>query len=130
RDALTGDPEKLADVPAVVQDLPGFRDRWQLSGRDVAVPITPAVKVSSALAARGAAVAGVGPALLADWLAAPVVEARQLACLYPDLSFDVAASAPAAWLVRPASVPETAKVAAVAHFLRENLRGSGTFTGD
>jgi len=63
-------PLQLLDHGCVCFGLPGF-DRWrfkQLGGRSETIIVNSRLRFSAALGVRQAALAGLGPALLADWL--------------------------------------------------------------
>jgi DNA-binding transcriptional LysR family regulator len=63
-------PSELADRDCLRQALPEYRSRWTFKKESVVeeVPIRGSLLISSALALRQAALDGLGPALLANWL--------------------------------------------------------------
>ena len=108
----------------VSYDLPGYRDAWRFrasDGSEAEVPISPAMITSSALAVRRAALAGLGPALLADWLIGDALETGMLVDLFPDHQVTATTFETAVWLAYPPSARLSRKVRAVADVLIERL---------
>ncbi|MGD1887987.1 MAG: LysR substrate-binding domain-containing protein [Cohaesibacteraceae bacterium] len=117
-------PDDLGDHPVVTYDLPGYRDRWRFrttGGEEQAVPVTPALITSSALAVRRATLAGLGPALLADWLIGDAFENGELIDLFPDHHVTATDFETAVWLAYPSGATLVQKTRAVADFLIEHL---------
>lgn len=86
-------PQELAGHGTLRFALPGFRDRWQF--RDAAGHVTDVavdgwLVISNALSLRRAALDGLGPALLADWLVGRDIRDGSLVDLFP--AFDVTAT--------------------------------------
>lgn len=115
-------PEALTEHPAICFDLPEYRRQWLVRPRErganaaaetLAVPIRPRLIVSSALALREAAIMGLGPALLADWLAAEALASGALVDLFPDHQATATNFETAAWLLYPskAFLPRRTRVA-------------------
>jgi DNA-binding transcriptional LysR family regulator len=79
-------PEALARHAALVQ-LPGAGSagtwHFQREGKEVAVEVTGPLRISAPLALRDAAVAGLGVALLPEWLVAGDVAEGRLQALLP-----------------------------------------------
>lgn len=121
-------PEALGAVPVLRFTLPGFRDRWlfrDAAGGVTGVRVDGPLLLSSALAIREAALAGLGPALLADWMIArDLAEGRLVECLpawrATATSFDTGA-----WAIYPSRVFLPAKVRVMIDFLREALADGG-----
>jgi len=117
-------PADLPDHQCVLPADAGWRGPWRFrtaGGVETMVPIDGGVWIDSPLAQCAAAAAGGGPALLADWLAAPDLKSGALIDVFPDyrvaaLDFDAAL-----WTVRPRAGPAPAKVAAMLAFLSERV---------
>ena len=70
------------------------------------------------------AVAGLGPALLPDWLCADEIEAGELVDLFPDYECTATDFDTSAWLVYPSRSYMPLKLRAFIDFLREKIEGS------
>lgn len=119
-------PADLAAHRCVLFTLPGFRSRWLFRDADgaiVEVPVAGDVTISNALALRDAALAGLGPALLADWLVDRELAAGRLVDVFPDHRVTATTFDTAAWLVYPSRSFLPHKVRAAVDFLRRHLPG-------
>lgn len=97
-------PEELAHHPVLRFVLPGFRDRWLFRNDGEAVlnvPVDGNLIMSSPLALREAAVVGLGPALLPDWLIGPDIRDGGLVNCFPGLRATATDFATGAWLIYP-----------------------------
>jgi DNA-binding transcriptional LysR family regulator len=118
-------PEDLRGRPCVLFNLGEFRSRWRF--RDAAgvlteVPVDGPVVASSLLAVRDCTLAGMGPALLPDWLVAAETASGRLVDLFPGYAVTATDFATAAWLLYPSRAYLPGKVRAVIDFLRPRLR--------
>jgi DNA-binding transcriptional LysR family regulator len=77
--------------------------------------------ISNASALRGAAVAGLDPALLADWLIGPDLKAGGLVDPFPDQELAAADCETGARLLYPSRAHMPRKVRATVGFLRGSL---------
>ena len=80
-------PRDLSDHACLVFPYSGFRDLWRFrdaSGNVTDVPVQRGIEITGAMAMAAAARAGLGPALLADWLIGGDVAAGRLVDLLPD----------------------------------------------
>jgi DNA-binding transcriptional LysR family regulator len=124
-----------ADVPRLPSDLRAhgcllfnlaeFRTRWRFrdaAGAEEEVPVDGPLVASSLIALRDCAIAGIGPALLPDWLAAEAVAAGRLVDLFPAYQVTATDFATGAWLLYPSRAYLPGKVRAVIDFLRPRLR--------
>jgi DNA-binding transcriptional LysR family regulator len=117
-------PGDLSRHAALLFALREFRTHWlfrDAAGHVETVPVRGAVTLSPAGALRDAAIAGLGPALLPDWLVDDDIAAGALveplaAWRATATSFDTAA-----WLVYPSRAFLPAKVRAMIEVLREGL---------
>lgn len=126
--AVTGRPERpkdLAGRDCLRFNLPGFRDRWIFAKADggdrIEVPISGGVVASGALALRALALAGLGPALLADWLVDEDIAAGRLVDLFPAHRVTATTFETAVWLLYPSRSFLPRKVRAMIDFLRARV---------
>jgi DNA-binding transcriptional LysR family regulator len=119
-------PEDLAAHRVLLFNIPAFRSRWRF--RDVngvvsEVPIDGDITLAPAGSLLSAAVAGLGPALLPDWLVDADIAAGRLTDCFPMWRSAAASFDTAAWLVYPSRAYLPAKVRVMIDFLREKLAG-------
>lgn len=133
-------PADLAEVDCLLFPAQVFRPQWRFRddrGAITEVPVDGQLTLSSAQALHDAAVAGLGAALLADWLVAGSLADGRLVDLFPDLDVTATTFDTAAWLVYPTRAYLPAKVRAMIDFLKEQLQdrttapraGNGPVTG-
>ncbi len=124
--ALT-EPGDLTAHRCLCFDLPGFDTHWLFRpGRVdpvVDVAITPRLRVSGALALRETARAGLGPALLADWLVDEDIRAGRLIDLFPGHDVTATRFDTAAWMIYPSRSFLPRKTRVLIDFLRDRLSG-------
>lgn len=80
-------PQDLASLPCVVDTNGRWLTNWPFLGEDgnqITVSVTPRIEVNSPLAARAAAVSGLGFAVLPDFIAAPELESGRLVALMDE----------------------------------------------
>ncbi|MEO9615904.1 MAG: LysR family transcriptional regulator [Nitratireductor sp.] len=80
-------PQDLAGLPCIIDTNGRWLSNWPFIGDDgetVTVPVSGPIEVNSPLAARAAALAGLGFAILPDFIAAPEIEAGRLMTLFDD----------------------------------------------
>lgn len=115
-------PSDLSDHRAILFSFQPFRSRWIFRGREGAMieqPVDGDLILSPAGALRDAAIDGLGPALLPDWLIGQdVAEGRLVHCL---AAWDATATTfdTAAWLVYPSRSFLPGKTRAMIDFLRK-----------
>jgi DNA-binding transcriptional LysR family regulator len=122
------EPADLAGLPCVLFDLPGFRDAWRFrapSGPEFEVPVTGGLTSTNALAVRASAVAGAGPALLADWTVRDDLASGALVDLFPAHEVTATAFETAAWLLYPSRAYLPARVRVLINSLRVGARDFG-----
>lgn len=121
-------PEALSSESCLLLDLRGFRSGFRYrssTGAEKAVDIAGDILVSTPLALRGAVLAGLGPAMLANWLVAdPLVDGR-LIDLFPGLNVTPTSFTTAAWIVYPSRAFLPRKVRAMVDFLKEHIGRRG-----
>jgi DNA-binding transcriptional LysR family regulator len=119
------EPAALRGVDCVLFHLGDFRSRWQFrdaAGAKTDVPVGGRMVLSSLLAVRACTVAGMGPALLPNWLAEEALAEGALVDLFPAHGVTATDFATAAWLLYPSRAYLPGKVRAVIDFLRPRLR--------
>jgi DNA-binding transcriptional LysR family regulator len=119
-------PSDLAAHKVLLFTIKAFRTRWlfrDAGGREEAVPISGDVTLAPAGSLLTAALAGLGPALLPDWLVDDAIAAGTLVDIFPAYRAAATTFETAAWLVYPSRAYLPNKVRAMADFLRENLDG-------
>ncbi|MBO6719232.1 MAG: LysR family transcriptional regulator [Rhizobiaceae bacterium] len=121
-------PEELANRRCLLFSLPEFRERWKFRRDDrvTEVPVDGDIVMSSALAIRTAALAGLGPALLADWLIGGDLAAGDLVDLLPEHEAAATSFDTAAWLLYPSRSHLPAKVRAAIDFFRGRIVAGAT----
>ncbi|MCU0684288.1 MAG: LysR family transcriptional regulator [Polyangiaceae bacterium] len=118
--------KSLADLSrrrCLLFDLPDFRSRWlfRRSGKVVEVPVNGDLVISSVLALRSAALEGLGPCLLADWLIRDDLIAGTLVEILAEHDVTATTFDTAAFLLYPSRDYLPRKVRATADFLRQHL---------
>lgn len=117
-------PRELTNHRCVCFDLPDFRTRWSFKldgGAIEEIGVTPRITVSGALALRDAALAGLGPALLADWLIGGDLSDGTLIDLFPKHDVTATTFDTAAWLLYPSRIFLPRKTRVLIDFLRKRL---------
>lgn len=127
--ALQG-PGDLERVDCIRLDLSGFRSRWLVRRRDAPADVTEArvsgsLCFSTPLGIRDAAVAGLGPALLADWLIGEDLASGALVDLLPDHEATATTFDTAAWAVYPSRAFLPAKTRVMIDLLRAAFAADG-----
>jgi DNA-binding transcriptional LysR family regulator len=96
-------PQDLAQCECLRFPLPGYRTQWSFRERDSQPMQTVAVRgwlvMSTALALHRAALDGLGPALLSDWLVGPDLDAGRLVDLFPNHEATATNFDSAVWLL-------------------------------
>lgn len=118
------EPSHLAAIPCLRFDYPGFHDEWMFkdsSGILQSVPVTGELTISSAVALREAALADLGPALLADWMVGPDLRSGALVDLFPDHAVAATSFDTAAWIVYPSRAFLPGKARVMIDFLKANV---------
>jgi DNA-binding transcriptional LysR family regulator len=121
-----GAPKRPADISArscVLFPMPEFRTRWLFRrGQKISeARVAGNLVLSTASAIKQAALAGLGPALLPQWLIDEDLAAKRLVDLFP--AYQVAATTfdTAAWLLYPSREYLPRKVRLAIDFFRERL---------
>lgn len=116
-------PEDMSDHRALLFPFRPFRTRWRFrrGAAEIEVPVAGDITLSPAGALRDAARAGLGPALLPDWLVDADLRAGTLVRLLPDWDVTATTFDTGAWAVYPSRSFLPAKVRAMIDFLRSVL---------
>lgn len=117
-------PEDLTAHDCLRFALPEFRTRWRFRKGDRAsfeVPVSGRTIIANALSLRRAALDGLGPVLLADWLVGRDVAAGRLVDLFPDHECTATGFDTGAWALYPSRSYLPRKVRAMIDFLRLEL---------
>lgn len=116
-------PEDLRDHRALLFPFRPYRTRWTFRQGAIhtEVPVTGDITLSPAGALCDAALAGLGPALLPDWLVDADLRSGTLVRLLPDWDVTATTFDTGAWAVYPSRSFLPAKVRAMIDFLRAVL---------
>lgn len=120
RHAKIAHPENLNEHQCVLLSLPGYRSLWRFRSKDndCAIGVGGRVTLSSPAAVRAAALAGMGPTLLADWMVDDDIAQGRLVDLLPDWEASAADFGTAAWILYPSRNYLPLKVRIFIEFLR------------
>jgi len=119
-------PEHLSAHRCLLFALPEFRSRWLFcdsAGVLSKVAIDGDIITSNALVLRECALAGLGPALLANWLIDRDLAEGRLVNLFPGHRVTATNFETAAWLLVPSRAFLPGKVQVAIDFLQSRLRG-------
>lgn len=117
-------PNGIKQHNCLLFPLTGFRSRWRfrdINGRESEVLVQGYTIISNAIALQQCAIAGMGLALLPNWLIEDDLRAGTLVNVFP--SYDVTATEfhTAAWLVYPSRVYIPLKVRVFIDFLKQSI---------
>lgn len=104
--------------------LAGFRTRWlfkDTNGLLSEVPVFGKTVISSAIALKQCAIAGMGLALLPNWLVEDELQAGILVNVFPDYDVTATDFNTAAWLVYPSRAYVPLKVRVFIDFLKQSM---------
>jgi DNA-binding transcriptional LysR family regulator len=117
-------PADLSAVACLLFTLPEFRSRWLFRnslGVVNEVPVNGSILISNALALRECAIAGLGPALLPNWLIDSDIANRRLIDLFPRYHVTATTFDTAAFVLYPNRTFLPNKVRLTIDFLRRHL---------
>ncbi len=116
-------PDDLENHRCLLFDLPDFRSIWKFrsptEGRQD-ISVDGDIIISNALSLRDCALAGLGPALLADWLIDDDLAACRLQDVFPTYDVTATEFRTAAWMVYPSRRFLPQKVRVMVKFLQEH----------
>ncbi|MEL6583655.1 MAG: LysR family transcriptional regulator [Pseudomonadota bacterium] len=119
------EPNDLQNHKCLRFALPDYRTRWRFrSGGSppIEVPVSGSIVIANALSLRQAALDGLGPALLADWLVWRDIQSGALVDVFPHHECAATDFNTAAWALYPSRSYLPQKVRVTLDFLRETLR--------
>lgn len=120
-------PADLSDHRVLRFAQSGYRDRWLFARpgtEQIAVTVDGDILMSSPAALKEAVMMGLGPALLADWMTGPLIQAGTLVDCFPGWTVTATDFSTGAWLIYPSREFLPNKVRATIDFLRRNLSRS------
>jgi DNA-binding transcriptional LysR family regulator len=118
-------PGDVAQHNCLLFPFPGFRSRWKFkgtNGKAIEVPVRGNTIISNSLALRECALAGMGLALLPNWLIADQLRDSSLVSVFPNMQVAPTEFNTAAWLVHPSRNQVPLKVRAMIEFLKRHIR--------
>ncbi len=123
REGAPVEPGDLTQRDCIRSAVPEFRSRWlfRAEGRTNEVFVDGHLVSSNAMVLRAAALAGTGPALLADWLIARDLAQGALIDLFPRHDVTATNFETAAWLLYPSRERMPRRIRATIDFLRTRL---------
>lgn len=123
---LPKDPKELENLDCLLFSMPAYRTAWKFrKGKQEAftVPVSGHLLVSHGVTMTACAVAGLGPALLPDWLCREEIEAGTLVDLFSGYECTATEFETAAWLVYPNQNYLPLKLRVFIEFLTEEVKG-------
>jgi DNA-binding transcriptional LysR family regulator len=120
-------PPDLSSHGCLLFPYSGYRSQWRFrakNGEVTEVPVNGAVTISNALALHRAALDGLGPVLLADWLVRQDMQRGRLVDLFPKYEVTATDFETAAWVLYPSRAYVPRKVRAFIDVLKSHTRTS------
>jgi DNA-binding transcriptional LysR family regulator len=117
-------PQDLENHNCLLFPLAGFRTRWLFKDKQGAVsevPVSGRTVISSAIALQHCAIAGMGLALLPNWLIAEDIRTGRLVDVFSDYEVTATDFNTAAWMVYPSRAYVPLKVRVFINYLKESL---------
>ncbi|WP_242541914.1 substrate binding domain-containing protein [Leptolyngbya sp. Cla-17] len=117
-------PHDLEHHNCLLFPLAGFRSRWIFKNRKgelSEIPVSGRTMISSAIALQQCAIAGMGLALLPNWLIDADLQAGTLIDVFPDYAVTATDFSTAAWLVYPSRAYVPLKVRMFTEFIRKSI---------
>ncbi|MDO6695263.1 LysR family transcriptional regulator [Aliiglaciecola sp. 3_MG-2023] len=100
--AITNNPFCLSELECLRFSIPGYREAWkfrQAKKKELVVPVTGHLLISHGMTMTASAVAGLGVALLPDWLCRDELNDGSLVELFSDYECAAADFDTSAWVV-------------------------------
>lgn len=119
-------PSDLEHHNCLLFPLEGFRSRWifrDRNGNQSEVLVQGRTTISNAIALQQCAIAGMGLALLPNWLIDEDLQTGSLINVFPDYEVTATDFSTAAWLVYPSRTYVPLKVRAFIDFLKHSISG-------
>lgn len=124
------DPRDIQHHNCLLFPLPGFRSHWifrDQNGQIADIPVQGRVIISNAVALQQCARAGMGLALLANWLVDQDLFSGRLIDVFPDYEVTATDFNTAAWLLYPSRSYIPRKVQVFIDFLKRSITGLYAF---
>lgn len=118
------EPRELESRDCLLFSFPGYRSAWKFRRKgeaEFSVPVAGHLLVSHGVTMTKCTVAGLGPALLPDWLCAKEIAANELVDLFPEYECTATDFDTSAWLVYPSRSYVPVKLRVFIDFLREKV---------
>lgn len=119
-------PGDLENHNCLLFPLEGFRSRWifrDRNGDESEVLVQGRTTISNAIALQQCAIAGMGLALLPNWLIDEDLRAGSLINVFPDYDVTATNFSTAAWLIYPSRAYVPLKVRVFVDFLKNSMAG-------
>jgi DNA-binding transcriptional LysR family regulator len=117
-------PYEVAEHNCLLFPVPGSRSRWKFKGANgkmIEVAVSGRTLIANSLALRQCALAGMGLAVLPNWLVDEQLRDGSLVSVFPNVQVAATEFSTAAWLVHPSRTHVPLKVRAMIDFLRQHL---------
>ncbi len=118
-------PKDLTLQNCLTLDITNFRKQWHFrdgSGKITSVKINSDITISSSLAVLDCVLAGMGPAMLPDWLVGTMLKEGRLVDLFPAHRVTATDFETGAWLVYPSRQFLPRRVRVAIDFFKEHLQ--------
>lgn len=119
-------PADLEKLDCLLFSMPGYRSAWKFRDSEstiIKVPVSGSLLMSHGATMTACAVAGLGPALLPNWLCQDEINNGQLIDLFPEYECAATNFDTAAWLVYPSKAYLPSKVRVFVDFLKSEIEG-------
>ena len=120
-------PADLAKHDCLLFPARVFRPSWRFRDAhaiETEISVHGEITLSTAQSLRDAAIAGLGPALLADWVVDTALADGRLVSVFPKIEVTATTFDTAAWLVYPSRAYLPAKVRVMIDFLKEKMNST------
>ncbi len=117
-------PQDITNHNCLLFPIAGFRSRWlfrDIRGKISKIAVNGRTIISNAIALQQCAIAGMGLALLPDWLINDDLESGRLIKVLPDYRVTATDFQTSAWLVYPSRSYVPLKVKVFLDFLKQHL---------
>lgn len=118
------DPTDIANCNCLLFPLAGFRSKWKFrdrTGQESEVAVQGKTIISNAIALQECAIAGMGLALLPNWLIEEDLQTGRLINPFPNYEVTATDFQTSAWLVYPSRTYVPLKVQVLMDYLRKHL---------
>lgn len=119
------DPADLSCHSCILYTMAAYRSSWlfrEANGKEMRVPVSGDIILTSALNIRTTVLSGLGPALLPDWLVRDDIKEGSIVDIFPQHVVTATTFDTAAWLVYPSKSYLPHKVRVMINFLKSNIK--------